>query len=773
MPTPDQYVDGSLAAPIRPRRETVYVYDVSGVRVNTLGPAFIDFEHDERLQSSDTLRLVIPGDSPKAVYMVEDRLVEWQSQGRRYYIDQVVEGRTSDGVATVEATCNALWMLLADRKYVGSLNLINVGAASGIDYMLDDTGWVRGPQISTITDLRSLEVQDASRLAQIWAWAKAFDQEVQFDSLNKIVDFVPSVGQVRGVSFRYGRNLTTVQRTARAPRATRLYAFGRDDLDISGVNGGVPYLEDYSYYTGQGVSLPTAEALYRRDDMIVDRDIVDEDALLDLATATLAEWAQPWVKYEADVVDLSALIRVPDASFGLGDSVQVYDRGFNWSFRTRVVRRQVFPLEPWRDRVELSSLDDPAGDTTNTSRPASTQQWELFRDSNDATVYALRNNGTYRINRIPISYAVGGEAVYGLDVSFTGAGAGTLSVSAFNHETNRPVHEIVSIPYTNGQSVHRAITWSRQDLSGVQDYYVRAVATASPAASASGIDIPIEGAQFWILARGGVKRTPVLLNSVRYDYIGAVQSFTVPDGVTSITVEAHGSAGAAAPFQGGQLSANGAMITATFDVIPGQTYDVYVGGRAGAGPGPTQNLGSAAGWPDAGSGGTSGSTYDAGGGGGSTYIVLTGQAKTAALLVAAGAGGTAGYNGSGGSPGDGTGGAGGFLAGAPGITNPAGGAAAGGGATQFAGGAAGSTNGNPGTAIKGGDGGNGGALAWSGAGGGGGWFGGGGGAFQNPGSGGGGGGGSGYVQVGATDIAMQDDENGSWGYMIVSWDTPV
>lgn len=233
-------------------------------------------------------------------------------------------------------------------------------------------------------------------------------------------------------------------------------------------------------------------------------------------------------------------------------------------------------------------------------------------------------------------------------------------------------------------------------------------------------------------------------------------TFTVPTGITSLTVKAWGGGGGGGG--GGSGAAGGAggaggYVTGTLAVTAGETLNVYVGGGGGGGTVNTNGLG--------------------GGGGGYSSIY---RASTALAIASGGAGGGGGRSTSVGS----AGGAGGGTTGVAG----SGGTQGGSGGTQSAGGAAGTTGNNVGTAgssLTGGLGANGrnnngadggaanGGLATGGAGGsvtttsrgaggggGSGYFGGGGGSGSTTAtSGGGGGGGSGYTGglTGATNSA--------------------
>lgn len=223
-----------------------------------------------------------------------------------------------------------------------------------------------------------------------------------------------------------------------------------------------------------------------------------------------------------------------------------------------------------------------------------------------------------------------------------------------------------------------------------------------------------------------------------YNSTGAPQSWTVPSCVTSAVFTVAGAQGAGNAF--GDTGGNGAVITFSLNVNPGDVIGINVGG-AGQNPG--------AGYGGGGSGQTSGTAgYNSGGGGGASTVTVNG----APYAIAAGGGGA------GGGDAAGSGGAGGC---ATGSSNPGGFGTAGSGGTQSAGGTGGApyaTGGGWGTNGSLGQGGAGGQDSnvsdSPGGGGGGGYYGGGGGgsdyiSFSSSVGGSGGGGGSSLVPPGA------------------------
>lgn len=208
---------------------------------------------------------------------------------------------------------------------------------------------------------------------------------------------------------------------------------------------------------------------------------------------------------------------------------------------------------------------------------------------------------------------------------------------------------------------------------------------------------------------------PRLVNSITFNYTGAIQSWTVPAGVTLIFADLKGAQGGNRSTPSG-IGGLGGGARAVINVTPGETLLIMVGGQ------PTTRV---AVYGRAGNGGTNSlsSTNVSFAGGGMTAIFRNSDTITNALLVAGGGGGGANQR---------NGGNGGGLTGDTGNDIIRGGK----GSTQTAGGAAGTPlDGqviNPTAGFNGG-GGTGGSVngtsTWnSGGGGGAGYFGGGGGA---------------------------------------------
>jgi hypothetical protein len=232
-----------------------------------------------------------------------------------------------------------------------------------------------------------------------------------------------------------------------------------------------------------------------------------------------------------------------------------------------------------------------------------------------------------------------------------------------------------------------------------------------------------------------------------YNYTGAVQTFTVPLGITQMTIDAKGAQG------GGTYGGNGGRTQAVITVTPGEVLNLYVGSQ------PTVQLG-----PGGYNGGGAVTALPCGGGsdgfpgGGASDIRRAGIALVNRIIVAGGGGGQ-GYS-------NGLGGLGGGLIGGDGFTSWIAGTNGKGG-TQSAGGAGGIYSSGPASAPSGslGVGGNSAPTSTycTGGGGGGGYYGGGGGFVSAP------GGGSNYVLAGATSTVFTQGTQTGNGQISISY----
>ena len=245
-----------------------------------------------------------------------------------------------------------------------------------------------------------------------------------------------------------------------------------------------------------------------------------------------------------------------------------------------------------------------------------------------------------------------------------------------------------------------------------------------------------------------------------FTYTGAMQTYTVPSGVTTIWVDVQGAKGGNELTCTSDTGGAGGRTQATLAVVSGSVIYVYVGKAGDAGhAGDTTGIGIGGG----------GAAFGSGDGGGASDIRIGGTALTNRVIVAGGGGGACGA---------GTGGAGGGLTGGDGTDCNVVDSGCGRGGTQTAGGA-GAFADSAGSLGFGGNTNNDSFGLISGGGGGGGYYGGGCGSVYDRGCGGGGnigggGGGSSYADPSvATGVIHTQGYNRSGNGIVKIYTHPV
>lgn len=737
------------------QRELVWTHDLTGKQTGVVSRGIMSLVTDRTLDGAETLTLTVPATDPKVPLLVEG--TELRHRNGRWIVDEIVEERKgAQVVVRVEAV--AAWDELSALTIVGDLSISDRSVASGGRLILSGTRWKVGPLTSTAGD-HQMQENDISVLAAARRWATITGTMLVFDTAARTVDWVAARGVEVGLAFRYGRNISSLTRRHRAPTITELWPYGASDLTIAGINGGVPYLEDYSWFTDRGVDIATARARQKRRVVWHDTAITSEWDLLAAGQAVLAAASGGSETIEVAVVDVSTITGVAE-DLEPGDRVRALDPVIGDEFEATVTRVVRDWLAPSRGTIELSTSPQVVASPASSSRPSTALQWLQFTGRVEGA-YLVRNDGTWTLARVPLRFGEVGQGHMAASVQLVGEGDGRARVWIYDASDDEVVRE-VWVDYADGEVVPVTLTAGIPAAVGRHDYRLRITTEAAggpdPDAGVNVWPDPEKVAAFWIMAWGAVQESPPPVQSVTFSYTGAVQHWVVPDGVTSVRVVATAGSGGPTAEAG-----RGGVVSGTVPVTPGNTLDIAVGGSAAGGDN------NAGGWPGGGNGAVNGNGSYAHGGGGASWVATSGGTIGTARIVAGGGGGRSDS-----SDPLARGGNGGLFFGDPGADN---GDFEGGGATQFAGGAAGTAvagggTATAGTAGQGGNGSSGTAIAYNpGGGGGGGRFGGGGGGSgSTPVPGGGGGGGSGWVDPDVYDVQVSVASSVGHGQVVISWD---
>lgn len=473
--------------------ELVWLYDLAEARTAALAdPAGLEL--DERLQESEVLRFTVRADDPKADYVDNDRVVSYRS--RLYRITELTTVRDGSAVR-YDVAAEALWIDLLGFPAV-TTNIVGATIGEGLGAILAGTNWAAG-DVDADGGNFSLDInQDLTALALLRAWASMTGRELVFDTNGRTVAMVLQQGTDRGIGFRYGRNLITVTRKSEPPAATRLYAYGGGDLSISSVNPThLPYVDNFTYYTDQGISLATAQAKYLKVMRWTDERYLLALNLYDAAVAKLATLSQPTVSYQLAVVDLADLLPTRE-QVELGDTVRVDDAPTGIRLSTRVVRKVTRPLEPARTEVELSFLQ-PGLDLTAIPSSGTSGGGSGFSQlvALNSAVLAVAGASQVTLDQIDLGVNEGDQAnlVFGFELDATATGTGTLQVAFFYGGT--PVGPLVQVPFTAGP-VHVSVADFLVGLTTSNSFYAK----ASIVGGTGSVSVPLNTAHLYVLGSG-------------------------------------------------------------------------------------------------------------------------------------------------------------------------------------------------------------------------------------------------------------------------------
>ena len=247
-------------------------------------------------------------------------------------------------------------------------------------------GWSIGS--STVTKERNAGMMHVTALEALQKLCTAFMCEMTIDTVAKTVSFAPTIGQDRGAYFMSGLNLKklTAKRSS-YDYYTRIIPIGKNGLNITSVNNGLNYLENYQY------SDKILAYIWKNE------DYDNAQALKDDAELYLDDLSKPEVSYSAEIRDLAAQSDTYEAlDFALGDTITLVDLESGTREKQRIKKITRYPGSPEKNTCEI-------GNTMLTFE----EMQDKVRQSSEIVNYLVSSTGTYS-GTITVSGILGFEA---------------------------------------------------------------------------------------------------------------------------------------------------------------------------------------------------------------------------------------------------------------------------------------------------------------------------------------------------------------------------
>lgn len=253
--------------------------------------------------------------------------------------------------------------------------------------ILNGTKWTHVNN-STRTYTRNLYGTVVSSYHMLQLMSTVFDVEFYFDTHKKIVYIVDRVGEDNGTYFINDLNLKQLsQDTHTHNLITRVIPLGKDNLNISEVNGGKMWLENHTY------SNKIIYGVWQ----VTDYD--NATKLKEDAQRYLNEMAIPYESYEIQVTDISKLANNPDFKYELGDVITIIDNITETRIKQRIYRKVYNLQDPDADIINIASKDKSFED-----------YYKRMQTVADMTDKVINTDGTINseaIDKVPADKIVG------------------------------------------------------------------------------------------------------------------------------------------------------------------------------------------------------------------------------------------------------------------------------------------------------------------------------------------------------------------------------
>lgn len=228
-------------------------------------------------------------------------------------------------------------------KSISSFDTSNNNITDSIRLAIAGTGWILAD--NNITKRRTVRLKNTNALEVLREIRKVFRVDFRFDAINKIIHVYEQFGEDKGVYFSDELNLIDLSIPSDTfDYATRLIPIGKDGLDISSINGGKKYVENFQY-TNKVIEVIWEDGRY-----------TDVNSLKADAEAKLEELSKPKRSYQSKVSDLAKYNKEYEfLDFFLGDTITLLSKQEKFRDKQRIVKYTEYPKEPHRNTAELGN----------------------------------------------------------------------------------------------------------------------------------------------------------------------------------------------------------------------------------------------------------------------------------------------------------------------------------------------------------------------------------------------------------------------------------
>lgn len=344
-------------ASVTPKLVDIRLYDIPKAPYEKIGyarpvvldkngawEAVLENAHDiivtGEINGEDTLTFSIPYRDGKRSYIDNEKKIQIVDDVYKVRTITDVKDSTGSTITQVYAEAEFYDLTFSVRKEEKKFDAETADVAMA--YALAGTEWSVGTV--NVTTKRTWTSTEKNALSILRSIANLHGGDLVFDCPNRLVHLLTVNGKDSGALFAYKKNMKSIERVVDTRSlVTRLYAVGADGLTFADINGGKPYLEDFTYTSEVRISTLDCSSF------------TNPYQMKEFTAMRLAEYCKPTVSYVLNAMDLSVLTGYEHEAWNLGDYVRVEDKELGLSVTTRIVRREYNLQEPWNTVLELST----------------------------------------------------------------------------------------------------------------------------------------------------------------------------------------------------------------------------------------------------------------------------------------------------------------------------------------------------------------------------------------------------------------------------------
>ncbi|SMC26828.1 phage minor structural protein, N-terminal region [Clostridium acidisoli DSM 12555] len=300
-----------------------------------------EYNLEREINSEDTLSFQYPSND------LDNRLLEQECYIRTKENEYIIKEVNYEDDDWVSYVCK---INIEDIKgqNVDHFEVDSENCTDAVNLALSGTGWTVGA--CDVSRIRPVSKSKCTAYDVLQEIQSSYDCEISYDSINKKAYIYNEMGNDRGAYFAEQLNLKSLEVQGNSyDYVTMLVPIGKDGLDITSVNNGKNYVENYQYSSKKLIG-------YWEDNRYTDPNALMEDAVIQLEYLS-----KPLKSYKVDLVDLAKAIDAENydtyklIDYSLGDAVTILSKEKNVKEKQRIVKMTIYPDEPERNEVELSN----------------------------------------------------------------------------------------------------------------------------------------------------------------------------------------------------------------------------------------------------------------------------------------------------------------------------------------------------------------------------------------------------------------------------------